>query len=85
MKTPEDPEASDGPVPSAEHPRAGRSAGDSSSGQPVATASYVADITQELSGLARAAGLDTLAYLLDIAKLEATQFVHRAGQSAPLG
>lgn len=35
------------------------------------TAAYIADLTKELSGLARGAGLETLAYLLDIAELEA--------------
>ena len=34
-------------------------------------AAYVAELTQELAGMARRHGLDTLGYLLDMARLEA--------------
>jgi hypothetical protein len=39
------------------------------------TAAYVAELTAELSKLASGAGLDVLAYLLDMARLEATKSV----------
>ena len=37
----------------------------------VGAANYVAEMTRDLATLARRNGLDTLAYLLDIARLEA--------------
>jgi hypothetical protein len=37
------------------------------------TARYIADITGGFAGLARKAGLDVLAYILDMAKLEAEE------------
>jgi hypothetical protein len=37
------------------------------------TARYIADITAGVSVLARRAGLDVLAYLLDMARLEAEE------------
>lgn len=40
-------------------------------GDPSAVAAYVASLTGELSRLARASGLTTLAYLLEMARLEA--------------
>jgi len=40
---------------------------------PGETARYIADFTAELAYLARNANLDVLAYLLDMARLEATQ------------
>lgn len=36
------------------------------------TARYIGEMTEELAELARSAGLDDLAFLLDLAKLEAT-------------
>jgi hypothetical protein len=39
--------------------------------QPSGAASYIADMTRDLATLARQNGLDTLGYLLDIARLEA--------------
>jgi hypothetical protein len=42
---------------------------------PVETAKFVADFTLELSSLARASRLDLLAYLLDMARLEAIRVV----------
>lgn len=41
------------------------------------TASYIAEITTELAELARGAKLDLVAYLLDIAQLEAATTVRR--------
>ena len=41
------------------------------------TAAYIADITKELSVLARGSGLETLAYVLDIAQLEAAAEMRR--------
>jgi len=38
---------------------------------PGAVAAYVAAITEELSQMARASGLSTLAYILEMARLEA--------------
>jgi hypothetical protein len=49
------------------HPRSGMS--------PVETAQYVAEFSAELSYLAREANLDLLAYLLDMARLEAIRAV----------
>jgi hypothetical protein len=40
------------------------------------TAQYIAEFTAELSYLARQARLDLLAYLLDMARLEAARAVH---------
>lgn len=37
------------------------------------TARYIAELTTGLSSLARGSGLDVLAYLLDIARLEAEE------------
>lgn len=42
---------------------------------PVETAQYVAEFSAELSYLAREANLDLLAYLLDMARLEAIRAV----------
>ena len=42
---------------------------------PVETAKFVADFTTELSSLARRSRLDLLAYLLDMARLEAIRVV----------
>lgn len=44
---------------------------------PVATAEYVAAMTGELATLSRNAGLDLLAYFLDIARLEALEQARR--------
>ena len=45
------------------------------SSDPLETAKIVADFTLELSSLARASRLDLLAYLLDMARLEAIRVV----------
>ncbi|MFS8038429.1 hypothetical protein ACI7BZ_15995 [Xanthobacter sp. AM11] len=45
--------------------------GDPITGDPVEVAAYVAAISGELARLARASGLGTLAYILDMARLEA--------------
>ena len=39
--------------------------------EPTSTATYIGDMCRDLAGLARQNGLDTLGYLLDIARLEA--------------
>ena len=44
---------------------------------PLETARYVADFSAELSYLARQSKLDLLAYLLDMARLEAIRAVQR--------
>jgi hypothetical protein len=45
--------------------------------RPESAASYIADITTELAVLARGSKLDRLAYLLDIAQLEAASNARR--------
>jgi len=45
--------------------------GGSLTGDPGAFAAYVASLSEELARLARANGLTTLAYILDMARLEA--------------
>ena len=47
------------------------------------TASYIADLVDELAALARASKLDLLAYLLDIARLEADATAQAAGAGRP--
>ncbi len=54
----------------------GRNNAPISAWQPNEAATYIADLTAELAGVARAAKLDLVAYLLDIAGMEAS----RAGQ-----
>jgi hypothetical protein len=39
--------------------------------EPTGAATYIGDMCRDLAGLARQNGLDTLGYLLDIARLEA--------------
>lgn len=51
-------------------------------GNPEQAAAYVAGITAELAGLVRRHHLDTLGYLLDMARLEAEEIVQR-GDRAP--
>lgn len=55
-------------------------------GDPETAATYVAGITAELSSLVRRHRLDTLAYLLDMVRLEAEETLQRAerarGQTA---
>jgi hypothetical protein len=46
-----------------------------SGASPLETAKYIAEFTAELSFLARQAKLDLLAYLLDMARLEAIRAV----------
>jgi hypothetical protein len=45
-------------------------------GEKVATAAYVAALTADLAALARKQKLDTLGYLLDMARLEAESSAH---------
>jgi hypothetical protein len=42
------------------------------------TARYIADMTSGISALARKAGLDVLAYILDMARLEAEETAQKA-------
>ena len=48
-------------------------------------AAYVAGLTAELAGLVRRHRLDTLAYLLDMVRLEAEETVQRAARSSGNG
>jgi hypothetical protein len=50
-------------------------------GNPETAAAYVAGLTGELSSLVRRHRLDTLAYLLDMVRLEAEETVQRAGRA----
>jgi hypothetical protein len=62
--------------PAKDHPEAHEELGAGSSNMPPAeTAQYVAEFAAELSYLARKAKLDLLAYLLDMARLEAIRTV----------
>ncbi|MBF9234058.1 hypothetical protein I2H38_11770 [Microvirga sp. BT350] len=49
---------------------------------PVEVAQYIAEFTAELSYLARKGRLDLLAYLLDMARLEAIRTVQAEGRKA---
>jgi hypothetical protein len=49
---------------------------------PTETAQYVAEFSAELSYLARNANLDLLAYLLDMARLEAIRAVQSGDKNA---
>ncbi|HMO28499.1 hypothetical protein [Enterovirga sp.] len=49
------------------------------------SAEYIADLTVELSKLARRSHLDLVAYLLDIASLEARNVANREGVVAKSG
>lgn len=51
-------------------------AGDESSSKE--TARYIADMTVGISALARKAGLEVLAYILDMARLEAEETAQKA-------
>jgi hypothetical protein len=50
--------------------------------RPESAAAYIADITTELAGIARGSRLDVLAYLLDIAQLEAANATRRLAREA---
>jgi len=52
--------------------------------RPDNAAAYIADITNELAGLARGSKLDILAYLLDIAQLEAASRSRRSRRESML-
>ncbi len=49
---------------------------------PMETAQYVAEFSAELSYLAREANLDLLAYLLDMARLEASRAVQSGNKDS---
>jgi len=51
-------------------------------GDRVQAAAYVAGLTAELGSLVRRHRLDTLGYLLDMARLEAEETVQRAAHSS---
>lgn len=53
--------------------------------QPGSVSTYIAQMTEELAGLARRAELDVLAYLLDIAQLEAETTARRFAREACAG
>lgn len=82
MKSPEEQVASKG---SAADPRLSGMPASNAAGRPSkeSTASYIAEMVQELSGLARSAGLETLGYLLDIAELEARASPRLNGAGPP--
>lgn len=63
-------------------PSAGRVDYPSSAIEPESAASYVADITTQLAELARDSRLEILAYLLDIAQLEAKNSLRRLRREA---
>ena len=50
--------------------------------RPESAAAYIADITTELAGLARGSRLEILAYLLDIAQLEAANTSRRLARES---
>jgi hypothetical protein len=49
---------------------------------PAASALYIASLAEELAGLARTHGFETLAYLLDLARLEADQIAKSSRSNA---
>ena len=53
--------------------------------RPESAAAYIADITMELAGMARASRLEILAYLLEIAQLEAANTTRRLARRAVAG
>jgi hypothetical protein len=58
--------------------------GDNPNGVPGA-AHYIASLTQELAKLAKNHELESLAYILDMARLEADQICKRGDGSKPFG
>jgi hypothetical protein len=50
------------------------------SGDPISVAGYVATMSADLATMARQHGLDTLGYLLEMARLEAENQMKRADQ-----
>ncbi len=51
-------------------------------GDPIATAAYAAELCADLARMARRDGLDTLAYILDMARLEAQTLAQQSKPSA---
>jgi hypothetical protein len=51
--------------------------GPASEETPDQAARYIASLTQELAEIARRNGLDTLSYILEMARLEADQLIKR--------
>jgi hypothetical protein len=66
-------------APGRPRPVPGLSAGQSSPGE---VARYIAEFSAELSFLAREAELELLAYLLDMARLEAVEVARQEGGAA---
>jgi hypothetical protein len=50
-------------------------------GDKAAAAAYLAELTSTLAALARSQDIETLAYLLDLARLEAETISHKAARS----
>ena len=50
-------------------------------GEKAAAAAYIAELTSTLATLARGQDIETLAYLLDLARLEAETISHKAAHS----
>ncbi|WP_201832147.1 hypothetical protein [Microvirga zambiensis] len=68
-------------VQTPQEPRAVKDAGlPRNAMSPAETAQYVAEFSAELAFLARHAKLDLLAYLLDMARLEAIRVVQSSGK-----
>jgi hypothetical protein len=66
-----------------ERPMTGKD-GDTSNEAPAA-AHYIASLAQELAELAKTHELEALAYILDMARLEADQISKRGERPKPLG
>jgi hypothetical protein len=49
------------------------------------TARYIASVTEELARLAKGQDLEALAYILEMAQLEASQISRQNGSGAPNG
>jgi hypothetical protein len=56
-------------------------AGHRNAASPAEVARYIAEFSAELSSLARESNLDLLAYLLDMARLEAAQLARSEGSA----
>jgi hypothetical protein len=50
-------------------------------GDKAAAAAYIAELTSTLAALARSQDIETVAYLLDLARLEAETISHKAAHS----
>jgi hypothetical protein len=59
--------------------------GDTPNGAPGSAAHYIASLAQELAELAKSHELETLAYILDMARLEADQICKRGQEVKSFG